>query len=104
LLGTAALPLAGPAQAQEFPQRPVRLIILYGAGNVIDQVGRMLAEALSQRWPQRVVVENVPGADGELGIAAAVRATPAGHTWSSPRWRRWRSRRIFGAVGAQATS
>jgi len=80
LLAAAALPLARTARAQGFPQRPVRLIVPYGAGNVTDQVGRALADVLSQRWPQRIVVENLPGAGGALGIAAAIRAAPDGHT------------------------
>jgi tripartite-type tricarboxylate transporter receptor subunit TctC len=72
---------AGAARAQgEFPQRPVRLVVPYGAGNVTDQVARALAEALSARWPQRVVVENLPGAGGALGVAAVARAAPDGHT------------------------
>jgi tripartite-type tricarboxylate transporter receptor subunit TctC len=58
----------------------VRLVVPYGAGNVTDQLGRLLAEALSRRWPQRVVVENLPGAGGTLGVAAVARAAPDGHT------------------------
>ncbi len=72
--------LASPALAQEFPGRPVRLIVPYGAGNVTDVAARALAEALSRAWPQRVVVENIPGAGGALGVAAAARAVPDGHT------------------------
>lgn len=79
LAATAAVP-AGVASGQDFPQRPVRLLVPYGAGNVTDQVARALAEALSLRWPQRVFVENLPGAGGALGVAAAARAVPDGHT------------------------
>ncbi|MBL6457280.1 tripartite tricarboxylate transporter substrate binding protein [Belnapia sp. T6] len=77
LAGAALLPAV--ARAQGFPQRPVRLIVPYGAGNVTDIAGRALAEALGSRWPQRVVVENMPGAGGTLGVAAAARAAPDGH-------------------------
>lgn len=72
--------LASPALAQEFPGRPLRLIVPYGAGNVTDVAARALADALSRIWPQRVVVENIPGAGGALGVAAAARAVPDGHT------------------------
>lgn len=75
LLGAA---LALPAHA--FPDRPVRLLVPYGAGNVTDLCGRALADALSAAWPQRVVVQNLPGAGGTLGVAAAARAAPDGHT------------------------
>lgn len=80
LVAAAAAAATEAVQAQDFPQRPVRLVVPYGAGNVTDQVARVLAEALSQRWPQRVVVENMPGAGGALGVAAAARAAPDGHT------------------------
>jgi tripartite-type tricarboxylate transporter receptor subunit TctC len=79
IAGAALLPLAARAQGGGFPQRPVRLIVPYGAGNVTDIAGRALAEALSGLWPQRVVVENLPGAGGTLGVAAAARAAPDGH-------------------------
>ncbi len=72
--------LALPGLARAFPERPVRLIIPYGAGNVTDICGRALADALTAAWPQRVVVENLPGAGGTLGVAAAARAAPDGHT------------------------
>ena len=80
LVAAAAAAATEAVQAQDFPQRPVRLVVPYGAGNVTDQVARVLAEALSGRWPQRVVVENMPGAGGALGVAAAARAAPDGHT------------------------
>ncbi len=72
--------LALPGLARAYPDRPVRLIIPYGAGNVTDICGRALADALSAEWPQRVVVENLAGAGGTLGVAAAARAAPDGHT------------------------
>ncbi len=81
MIGRRALPLlALPAAAQTFPSRPVRLLVPYGPGNVTDLVGRALADALSALWPQRVVVENLPGAGGALGVGTAARAAPDGHT------------------------
>ncbi len=60
------------------PGRAVRLITPYGPGNVADQVARLLAEDLSRRWGQRVVVDNQPGAGGALGVAQIARAPADG--------------------------
>ncbi|MGH8620232.1 MAG: Bug family tripartite tricarboxylate transporter substrate binding protein [Burkholderiales bacterium] len=78
----AALLLArgARAQAEAWPARPVRMLVPYGAGNQADQVARVLAEHLSQRWNQRVVVDNLPGAGGALGTAQLVRAPADGYT------------------------
>ena len=82
VLGLTAIALAAPglarAQGGWQPARPVRLITPYGPGNVADQVARLLAEELSRRWGQRVVVDNQPGAGGALGVAQIARATPDG--------------------------
>lgn len=67
-----ALPLA--AQAQAWPQRPVKFILPLGPGSGADTTGRMLAERLSKQWGQPVVVENRPGADAVLAINAVIAA------------------------------
>src|SRR4051812_4950335 len=54
------------AIAQSWPQRPVRVIVTLGAGSSSDITARMLAERLSKRWGQPVVIENRPGADGMI--------------------------------------
>ena len=71
-----ALPLAAPspAQAQAWPQRPVRFILPLGPGAGVDIASRMLAERLSAKWGQSVVIENKPGGDGILGISAFIGA------------------------------
>jgi tripartite-type tricarboxylate transporter receptor subunit TctC len=81
VLGLATL-LATPAiaRAQAWPSRPLRFVVPYGAGNQADQVARVLADALSVRWGQRLVVENVPGAGGAIGVAQIARAVPDGYT------------------------
>lgn len=78
-LGVATA-LARPALAQAWPARPVRLIVPYGAGNQADQVARVLAEALSARWAQRVMVDNQAGAGGNIGVSMIARAAPDGYT------------------------
>jgi len=65
-----------PAQAQQpaWPSRPVRFIIPLGAGSGVDITARLLADKLSQKWGQPVVVENKPGGDAMLAITAVVNA------------------------------
>jgi tripartite-type tricarboxylate transporter receptor subunit TctC len=72
-LACVALPLPG-AGAQTWPQRPVKLIIPFGPGAGADIGARLLADRLSRRWGQSVVVENRPGADGVVAISAFVNA------------------------------
>jgi tripartite-type tricarboxylate transporter receptor subunit TctC len=77
LLAAFAACSAGTALAQPaWPSRPIRIIVTFPPGGSSDIVARVLAEALSQRLPQRVLVENRPGAGGTLG-AAYVSAQPA---------------------------
>lgn len=72
LAGLAAM----PARAQT--PRPGRMIIPYGAGNVTDQVARVVIDALAPRWGGRLVADNQPGAGGMLGAYNLSRATPDG--------------------------
>ena len=76
----AALIAAQPAAAQSYPNKSVRLVIAFPAGGSIDTLGRILAAKLSELWGQNVVVENRPGAGGNLGAAAAAQAAPDGYT------------------------
>lgn len=74
-LGVLALVLAlpawaGPLSAQTWPERAVKLMVPLGPGSGADVTARLLADRLSQRWHQPVVVENRPGADGIVGITA----------------------------------
>ena len=69
-----------PAVAQGFPTRPVRLVVPFAAGGIIDVVARILAEPLSRQLGQPVVIENLPGAGATIGARAVARAAPDGHT------------------------
>ncbi|MFN0164054.1 MAG: Bug family tripartite tricarboxylate transporter substrate binding protein [Burkholderiales bacterium] len=83
LLGTAALaPLAGalPAMAQAWPDRPLRMIIPFPPGGPVDAGGRIIAQALGDVLGQPVVIETRTGAGGSVGVEAAAKATPDGHT------------------------
>jgi tripartite-type tricarboxylate transporter receptor subunit TctC len=70
---------AGWAQG-EFPSRPVRVIVPFPPGQAADIFGRLMADELSKRWPQRVVVENRAGGAGAIGMEAVARAVPDGYT------------------------
>jgi tripartite-type tricarboxylate transporter receptor subunit TctC len=73
--------LAAPALAQEdWPQRSVRIIVPAAGGGSSDPIARFLAQAFTSRFGQGFVVENRPGAAGNVGLTAAARAAPDGHT------------------------
>lgn len=80
LLASGAALLAGPARAQSFPSRPVRMIVPFPPGGVVDLIARMITPALSEALGQPVVVETRPGAGATLGAAAVASASPDGHT------------------------
>ena len=68
------------ASAQEWPARPVRIIVPFPAGGSADLMPRIVAEKLSEKWSQPVIVENRPGAAGNIGADAVFRAEPDGYT------------------------
>lgn len=83
LLATAGTLLVAPAglRAQGvWPERPVRIIVPFPPGQAADTVVRIVADELSRRWPQRVVVENRGGAAGVPGVETGARAVPDGYT------------------------
>ena len=73
----AALPGAG---AQDYPSRPVKIIVPFPAGGTADVMPRVIGEWLSRKWAQPVVVENRTGAAGNIGAEAAAKAEPDGYT------------------------
>jgi len=77
----AAQPLqAAQNEAQNFPQRPIRLIDPYAPGGGSGVVARLVAVKLSEAWGRQVVIDNRPGAAGAIGTELAMRAVPDGHT------------------------
>src|SRR4030081_3853011 len=80
-VGAAALPAGARfAWAQAYPPRPVRLIVPFGPGGGTDIVARLIGQWLSERFGQTFVIENRPGAGGNLGTRAVVRAPADGYT------------------------
>jgi tripartite-type tricarboxylate transporter receptor subunit TctC len=78
-LTVALLAFAGVAEAN-YPERVIRLIVPFAPGGVTDTSGRIVAEALSKRLGQQVIVENKAGASGNIGTAGVAQAAPDGYT------------------------
>ncbi len=79
-LAACALALGSPASAQDFPNKPIRIIVPFGPGGGGDIVGRIFGQALQEKLGQPVVVENKPGAAGTLGNEMIARAEKDGYT------------------------
>lgn len=80
LFAAAALCLASTAQAQRYPERPVRVVVPFSAGGTNDIVARYLAPGLSAALGQPFVVENRPGAGSNIGAEFVAKSPPDGHT------------------------
>jgi tripartite-type tricarboxylate transporter receptor subunit TctC len=85
LLVAFGLVAAAPAQAQTYPDRPVKIVVPFPAGGTADAVPRLLGDFLSRKWGQPVLIENHSGAGGNVGAEFVYRAPPDGYTLlSSP--------------------
>jgi tripartite-type tricarboxylate transporter receptor subunit TctC len=78
-LGTAALPGIGSAQ-QQWPAKPIRAMIPFGAGSSIDILGRLVTDPLAQALGQPIIIDNRGGAGGSIGTAVVAKAEPDGYT------------------------
>jgi tripartite-type tricarboxylate transporter receptor subunit TctC len=76
----AILGFIGPAAAQTFPNKPIRLVVPYPAGGAVDIVGRTLGQHLTEVWKQQIVIENRPGAGGVIASEVVAKAPPDGYT------------------------
>src|SRR3954469_22705318 len=76
----ALIVLAGAAHAQSYPSQPIRLIVPWPPGGGVDTSARIISVPLAQRLGQSIVIENRPGAGGNIGTEIAARAKPDGYT------------------------
>ncbi len=109
----ASLALLGApyrAQAQEFPSRPIRIVIPYSPGSVADVFARIVGQNMQEQWKGSIVVESKSGANGSIAAEEVARAAPDGYTWllvttyftASPALDpklRWDPVRDFAAIG-----
>ena len=79
-LTLSAMTLPALAQSGNFPQKPVRIVVPYTTGGSNDVIARLLAQQLQDAWGQAVVVENKPGAAGNIGASDIARSTPDGYS------------------------
>lgn len=72
--------LAPPANAADYPDHAIKMIVPFAAGGGTDVLARIVAQNLNSKWGQPVVVENQPGASGAIGTRAVMKAAPDGYT------------------------
>src|SRR5215207_6689057 len=80
VLATVSFAASGPADAQSFPNRLIKIVVPYPPGGPSDVAARLLAQPLSSRLGQPVIIENLPGAGGRTGAKAVAQASPDGYT------------------------
>src|SRR6266849_1644626 len=86
LAATLAIVGSNPAPAQTFPLRPVTIVVPFAAGGPIDTLARVIAERMRPMLGQPVVIENVSGAAGSIGVGRVARAAPDGYTLVAGFW------------------
>jgi tripartite-type tricarboxylate transporter receptor subunit TctC len=91
----AGLATASPARADDYPSRPITMIIPLAVGGSTDVLGRIIAKGMSEALGQTVVVENVSGAAGVIGVTKAERSEPDGYTIQ---WGMWGTNMANGAI------
>jgi tripartite-type tricarboxylate transporter receptor subunit TctC len=86
VLAACGLLAVAPASAQQFPAKPVSIVVPFPAGGPTDVLARLVADGMRPTLGQAVLVENVGGANGGIGVGKVARATPDGHTIGIGHW------------------
>jgi len=73
--------IAGARAADNYPSRPIHIVVPYPAGGIVDIVARAVTEQVGRDWKQSIVIEDRPGANSNVGTAAVARSEPDGYTW-----------------------
>src|SRR5258708_17853899 len=76
-----AVAFLGGAIAQGWPEKPVRFVVGFTPGGPSDILARALGQKLAELWAQQVVIENRPGAGGNIAAEGVAKSAPDGHTW-----------------------
>jgi tripartite-type tricarboxylate transporter receptor subunit TctC len=85
--GAAALPaVSRHASAQTYPTRPITMVVPASAGGPTDAIGRILAQRMRTSLGQTVIIEDVSGAGGSIGVGRVARSAPDGHTIGIGHW------------------
>ncbi len=80
MIAFALVAIGGAARADQYPSRPITLVVPFAAGGSNDTIARVIGERLSKAWGRPVIVENQSGAGGSLAAARVAKATPDGYT------------------------
>jgi tripartite-type tricarboxylate transporter receptor subunit TctC len=86
LVGAAVLALGGGATAQDYPARPITMVVPFPAGGPTDAIARIVAQRMRISLGQPVIIENVPGAAGSIGVGRVAKAAADGYTLSFGTW------------------
>jgi tripartite-type tricarboxylate transporter receptor subunit TctC len=95
LVIAAGFAIAAPANADDYPSHPITMIVPLAPGGSTDVLGRIMAQAMAERLGQPVIVENVSGAAGTIGVTRAERSAPDGYTIQ---WGMWGTNMANGAI------
>jgi len=95
LVIAAGFAVAAPANADDYPSHPITMIVPLAPGGSTDVLGRIMAQAMAERLGQPVIVENVSGAAGTIGVTRAERSAPDGYTIQ---WGMWGTNMANGAI------